>query len=75
MLIPERLPANDGGVAYGQANVSARRLALGVDAVNAVDGDRGERASAATHRLDGAVVADQHAAVVGPEQPPPRARA
>jgi hydrogenase maturation protein HypF len=27
VLTPERLPANDGGIAYGQAAIAARRLA------------------------------------------------
>jgi hydrogenase maturation factor HypF (carbamoyltransferase family) len=27
VLVPERLPANDGGISYGQAAVAARRMA------------------------------------------------
>jgi hydrogenase maturation factor HypF (carbamoyltransferase family) len=29
VLIPQRLPAGDGGISYGQAAVAARRLADG----------------------------------------------
>ena len=29
VLLPERLPANDGGISYGQAAVAARRMAAG----------------------------------------------
>jgi hydrogenase maturation protein HypF len=28
VLMPERLPANDGGISYGQAAVAAHRLAI-----------------------------------------------
>jgi hydrogenase maturation protein HypF len=30
VLVPEKLPVNDGGISYGQAAVAARRLAAGV---------------------------------------------
>jgi hydrogenase maturation protein HypF len=31
VLMPERLPANDGGISYGQAAVASHRLAIGAD--------------------------------------------
>ena len=59
VLVPERLPVNDGGLASGQANVAAARLAMA-----------GEPAEPpAVHALDPAVIVHQETTVAGAQQP------